>query len=317
VLKSFFEIGEAISDLKFEVKTMKAQGKKPQDFGLMVKNSLDSLLITAPSKMRNAKDYELPISLNESIVETPFLYADYKINQFNIDCILNLVNELNLRKDMLVNKVFKDIDRSFIARLILKIKIPYVNIKFNQDAIADFIMSNDLIAKWDIAFIEGNSNRNDLSLGDIKIKPIIRNYSYDESGTKDVISISQKHRRLGGTGDTKYGLTQDEITKVEELYKNDQNNLNSDGKPKSVGQKAYLKYIEKRNPLLMIYFIDISNESNKHDKITENIFVGFGVAIPKISNSKSKIAKYKINIQKYRELAGLIEGDEDNDEQND
>lgn len=312
---SFSEIGDAIRNLKDEIRLMKAQGKKPIDFGLMVKCSADALLITAPNKMRNAKDYELPISLNESVLETAFLYADKDINKYNLKCVDIMIENIKSTNSNFIDKVFKDVDKNIVANLIKSINIPYVNLKFNQDGITDFILNNQYLLNWDVAFIEGNgSSHKAYYVYNEQIMPVIRNYSVEDMGGKKIISISQKHRRLGGTGDTKYGLSKSDIEYVQAKYDADPNNRKSDGKIKGINQKAYLKYLPKRNPLLMVYFIELVNEEESKNCLYTDIYLGFGIAIPRITDDKSIITKYKINFQKYRELVGLAEED-DNDEQ--
>lgn len=111
-------------------------------------------------------------------------------------------------------------------------------------------------------------------------------------------------RRLGNSSDGQFGLGDSEIEYIK--YKVGKKNLS---------QKAYFDGV-KRNPLLIIYFVElgdyIGNNTPENLEVVEkchnNIYIGFGIGIPSLSNQETKYANYVLNkvaIQK------IFEGDYD------
>ncbi len=306
---AFCEIGEAIDELKSEIRIMKAQGKTPTEFGLKVRTSTDTLLITAPNKMRVATDYIQTVSLSMAVVETPFLSANENTNKENREIILNALYEHNVFNMPMVNRAFKNVPKECVMHIIEKFNIPYLNLKFNSDGLKDFISQSIRLEKWDIAFVSGDEEEKFYITENYHINPVTRDYELRDN----VLWVSKGHRRLGGTGDTKYGLERNEIRDAELAYQND-NPMNIDrDKKKGINQKAYLRYLPNRNPLLMIYVIKLKKNDNSCDiELTKRHYFGLGIAIPKLDDSPSTFAKYKINYTLYKQLAGLDyeEGDE-------
>jgi hypothetical protein len=305
---SFGEIGEAIRDLKEDLKTMRALGKTPDDFGLKVRTSTESLIVTARNKMRTAKDFIYPITLDESIVETPLLYYDDERNLHNRAVVRNMILEAGLQATDYVDSAFHDVDRRHVVRLIKEIKIPYLNIKFNQEAISELIEDNERLDKWDIVFISGGGSEIDV-VDDLSVR-LVERKGQVKSDDQKIISISHGHQRLGTKNDTKNGLSSAEIDHAINEFEQAQSK-DPDAKKRTAGARAFLRYVPERNPLLMIYHVGIKDL----DMIKGKVLIGFGIAIPSLSGDEDGpvYARYKVNIRKYRELLRSIE-EEDDDE---
>ena len=86
----------------------------------------------------------------------------------------------------------------------------------------------------------------------------------------------------------------------------------------SFNQREYFNTGFKRNPLLIIYPVQLSN--NKENIIDQqlekkiesykNLCFGLGVGIPDIEGKGKIIYSYKINLVKYKELIGIDENDD-------
>ena len=64
---------EVLPDLYNQIDTMNKTDLSPIDFGLMIRNDISSLEITARNKMRTSKDYMHPCVIEGHLVETPRL----------------------------------------------------------------------------------------------------------------------------------------------------------------------------------------------------------------------------------------------------
>ena len=130
----------------------------------------------------------------------------------------------------------------------------------------------------------------------------MRQYSVENDGK--ILKMSGSKRRLGTSSDGQFGLGDSEIEEIK--YKVGKKNL---------PQKAYFDGV-KRNPLLTIYFVElgehIGNQTPENKEVVKNcqnnIYIGFGIGIPSLSNQETKYANYVLNkvaIQK------IFEGDYD------
>lgn len=92
------------------------------------------------------------------------------------------------------------------------------------------------------------------------------------------------------------------------------------GEIRPLNQNVFFKpdYFDKtRNPLLVIYPVALKANEDLQQQMaainTENALIGISVGIPAIKGKEAKQYQYKINLIKYRELAGLNEPDETDD----
>lgn len=85
----FDAVLEAIENLKEQFGEMERQGKKPKDFGLMIKESPDTLettmLITARNKMRGTEQIEIRLNYGGVYADTSKLSKDPRVNKENIE----------------------------------------------------------------------------------------------------------------------------------------------------------------------------------------------------------------------------------------
>lgn len=304
-------ISEATDELRYEVKRMRDMNKTPLDFGFRVRNDIDGLLVTARNKMRTAKDFKRNVSLSGEVVETPYVFDDEVKNKINIDNVRLMINKLKENrtvciKDDITNKYgYYNVDKNYITSLLNNVSYPY-NPKFDAESISKFISNYKgfELNKWDIVFISGSGNNKNNVFEGINIKTNMRKYDTKQTPNGKIIRISGSKARLGNPGDPKFGLNFEKIRIAEREFKNQNKNSNS------INNKYYFISEIRRNPLLMIYLIDLKDDKKNTTNIKENI-IGLGIGIPNLTDEATKFAIYKVN-KIYFELS---ENDDYGDEE--
>jgi hypothetical protein len=278
----------------------------PEDFGLKVRNDSEELKITASNKMRNALDHIEQISYWGKVFDTPYLDDDHEKNLRNLELSKQLLNKLisdnyifkreENAKDMFYRS---DIPSDYILSFLKKLSISLHNVHFDTKQIIEFLESCDdqIISKWDVVLIEGERGDELYKIiPGISINPVKR--SFDMVNNR--INIGGRSARLGSPTDARNGLSkqQIEIAKSKAIDNKVWNGISS-----TINQEVWFKFVENRNPLLMIYFIKLASEETS-DK--EQIFIkklngspamGFSIGFPVSKNSyAAKYHKYKVNI---------------------
>jgi hypothetical protein len=299
------EIAENTEDLKRDIHRMREAKLTPEDFGLKVRNDSDELKITANNKMRNAHDHIEQISYWGKVFDTPYLDDDSDKNIRNLECTLQFINKLSNenypfeREENAKDLYFRrDIPSKYIISFLKDLFISTHNIHFETKQIIDFLeKSNELIInKWDIVILEGDRKEKPFKLNqEMSIVPVERSFDM----FKNRINISGRSGRLGSPTDARSGLTKEQI---EFAKSNAEKNDDMKGLS-TVKQEVWFKYVGKRNPLLMIYFIKLINEENS---LPEQTFInnlkgspvmGFSVGFPMNEHSHAaEFHKYKVNI---------------------
>lgn len=295
-------INDSASELKNEVRVMRAKGLTPKDFGLRVLNSHEVLEITAPNKLRHSREVKTVVSLSATVIESPRLKNNSDINSQNLqatDQLFNLLNQKYINvghKKQNIDKpspFFQNIDRSLIIDY-LEHFVPHESNLINATSdIVKFINSLDELMQWDIYFVEGNgSNR---SIGNDYITKSSRSYKLKED---TIVQISGQRNRLGFAGSTKAGLSKNQINEIEENWKYNRKNKNNVG----VSERTYLIGI-KRNPMLMIYYLDLIHSIKSKDAEYDET-VGIALAFPDLDGiveyDKTTMS-YKLNQKAYEE----------------
>ncbi|MEG1008934.1 MAG: Z1 domain-containing protein [Clostridia bacterium] len=305
-------INEASDELLQDVKRMKDMKLTPLAFGFRVRNDIDSLLVTARNKMRTRKEIKMNVSLSGEVIETPFMYNDQSKNDLNFANIKLLIENLasakiSLKRDIQNNKVgFYDIEKEYILKLLYNSDYPSINSHFDPTAVGKFIENykGNELDLWDIVFVSGVGS--EISLNDeIMINQVQRSYDIIPEMEQKFIRINKTKTRLGNPDDPKFGLSKEKELQVEKEFQK----LKSDNKTSSIGNKYYFLPSIKRNPLLMIYLVELKQTSDYTPKVKSPI-VGLGIGIPFLSDEKTKYAIYQVNKIFYN-LGEIDFGDEE------
>lgn len=302
-------ISEATDELREEVKRLRDLEATPLDFGLKVRNDPDiPLIVTARNKMRSAQSKTISKSLSGKAVETPFIYNNARKNDLNLKAVLSLTESIDFgstKNQYAAYSVPKEKVLSFLD----KIEVPSANAQFNPESIAQFIRqyAGSELALWDIAILSGKSeNKYEIS-ENISVLPNIRKFDFLK-GDGSVIRISGSKRRLGSQGNTRFGLTKEQIDLAKKL-------VHDNPERSAVNDDDY--FAIDRKPLLMIYFVEPSQESDKEDLAKLDEFngqplIGFGLGIPKLGNVSTKYIRYQTN-KIHQEFGGIDEYEDEDD----
>ena len=309
-------ISEATDELRRDIKIMRELDKTPLEFGLRVRNDINSLLVTARNKMRTAQAIERVISMSETYLEMTKLYNNDLKNRTNIIAVNNLLASIQYKGKILEsrgkNKGYKDVDKEIIIDFLNNFDSSYANFPFDISTIKEFINNypTSELSTWDVVFINGESKKtfclDKNKENDAFINCVERSYMPRNNGK--LIQMSATKNRLGTANDSKFGLLQSKIDEIENNFRQ-----NFDNKGKAVPQREYFKI--KRNPLLMIYMITLGQ--NKSDETVDikvdEPFVGISIGFPVLPNVSTKFAKYKINIIELRNQREFEEMSSDDD----
>ena len=287
-------ICEATDELLGEVRVMRDKGATPLDFGLKVRNDPDiPLIVTARNKMRTAQQKIINVALSEKAIETPILYNDPMRNNVNLSAVYKLLDRISLTK---FDKQFgaRGVDKAAILELLKNIEVPVSNVRFDPIAVHAFIdqYAGNELDKWDVALISVQNGEPYQLKNGVTINQINRSF---DMPSQDTIRMSKKKSRIGSPSDPRFGLSDTQI----EVLKSRTNYLSSD---------AYFRI--ERNPLLMIYFVNLTAEKNENSDGLADFqgipLVGFGIGIPKLADAETKYIKYQLT-KIYQEFGGIEE----------
>ena len=313
-------ISEATDELREEVKRYEDTGLTPMDFGLRVRSDITSLLVTARNKMRSAESRECVISLSGEVIETAEIYADHEKNENATELIRRFVSDLESAgyKHSSVSFLnersryyYHDIPVKYVLGFLRELDVSPKNAQFNVPAVTNFIVGykGEELKTWDVAFASGNSNHTiDLDFGMTFNYPS-RIFTVENDGK--IIRINGARRRLGASTDGRYGLSEIQMAEYTRL-KGD----------KEFSQRDYFTKLT-RNPLLVIYFVELHAKEDEHNEAIINMIndykgkpvVGFGIGIPTLKDQETKYARYMLSRVAIQQIfEGEFDDDFDDDE---
>lgn len=300
------EIAENTEELKREITRMRDAKSTPEDFGLRVRNDSNDLKITAANKMRNAADHFEQISYWGKVFDTPYLDVELDKNHRNLELSKQFFNKLSdegyqFKKEEIAKNLYfrQDIPSDYIISYLKELTISAHNIHFDTKQILDFLGNCDeeILEKWDVVILEGDRKEDPFKLNpSISIVPVVRSFDM----LKNRINISGRSGRLGSPTDARIGLSTPQIE-----YAKNKAKVNKvwDGFSKTINQEVWFKYVEKRNPLLMVYFIKLKGDENSSEEqsfinnLNGSPVMGFSVGFPINQHSHAaEYHKYKVNV---------------------
>lgn len=135
------EISQSIDQLKKDIRTMGAQGKRPEDYGIRVRNNSSEMGITAANKMRNTKAKIDRKSFYGSVFETPYLHRSLSAVSENIDHTSAFLRELTVaqKDDSVQHPYIRDISARRVFELLQVLNIHEANENFDTKQLCRFI----------------------------------------------------------------------------------------------------------------------------------------------------------------------------------
>ena len=325
-------ISEASAELKREVRRMQLEQRTPADFGLCVRADNATLMVTARNKMKTAIDYTMTVSLSGVIVETPFIHQANGIQQNNLQITMMLLNTLEKngyemimgdKRFALVDKPqFIQVPKTYIVDYLRMYQCHSMNTHFHTKEIVEMIEkdSDGLLDYWDVTIATGTGEKI-FAWENREFRCVRRSFAVrDDVGA---YQMSGSKSRLGNRSYAVGGLSVEEAKKIQKGEEALMLKRFKEVRP--LNQNVFFKadYFEKpRKPLLVIYPVELkakdgdSNDAVIQQRVVQEVktpLIGLSVGIPAARNKETKQYQYKINLIKYRELAGL-DGPEEIDE---
>lgn len=326
----FSAVLAAVDNLKEQFKEMERQRKKPKDFGLMVRETPDTLettlLITARNKQRNSEQIICQLNYGGEYADTSKLLKTPGTNKANYDAFVEFYKTLN----------FADVDGRYMARrvwkheiadFISKLQIHYVNKKFDIQGLSDYIENSDVFEYWDVVIATGDSAMYPDFMGIERLAATTRSFHTANASDK-FIRIGGHNNRVLDPGILDSGFVPRLKKREEMLAAKNAGVKAGEGKYKDLTATDFLK--EREYPLLVIYPIELkvdaseketkarfnsdSDELRKiisdekiaiRDKFDGLPLMAFAVAFPAKESSKKFV--YRANLQKLKELTENLE----------
>lgn len=259
----YYQILQAMNDLKKQIKEMINERKTPEDFGYYIREAENkdeaTILITARNKMRSARNHDVTIRISGDYKETTKL--SLKVANRNSSFIEKWFekNKFLFDNDLLI----KDAPKEVAERLLLE----YVYGSYNQlnPSVSKEALNN--FDKFDIKI--GAKLGASVNFNSIKEKRRTRAFRY----VKEFDLIAFGNSRIGSVRDGQYGLTQQQ-KEVAKSFKT---------------EKEYFSefYSDERNPLIMLFPVSLpepkSTDKASHDfweDHKDDIFWALSLGVP-------------------------------------
>lgn len=230
-LNYYRQIYLATEELKDRLREMNESNRKPIEFGLGVRTSPDSLLITSRNKLGCSEEVTIPTNFDKYFIETRRLEREESQN--NLETVQELYDAIveggctfakTNEKETSYRRLYRNVDKSIVADFLDDFQVHPSQFLLRQfdDAeygLANFIRNNDYekLKEWDVLFygtensadaIENIELDEDFSMG-------FNARSVNESVFKKG-EIQFEKGRIAGSSWEKYPLTEDERKAVKE-----------------------------------------------------------------------------------------------------
>lgn len=244
--KYYKEISDAIESLKTDIVKMGLEKKTPQDYGIRVKDNSDQLGITASNKMRNASKKKDRKSFWGSVCETPYLLSSIKDIANNSLATIDFLNNIppSLRDTNVKNSYFRNVPAKSIISFIERLNLSEYNQNFSKQQILRFLkkqLEKNELTNYDTYVIGGDKRKQFINITPMISIPLVER-GFDLTDDHKIIRISGSRARLGAKEDTTAGLPQSIVSELK-------------AKKPSFTEETFLT--KERNPLLIIYFLDL------------------------------------------------------------
>lgn len=342
-IDSFSAVLAAVDNLKAQFAEMEAQKKSPRDFGLMIRESPDSLettlLVTARNKMRGTEQITCQLNYGGIYADTSKLLKTSAHNADNYKAFKELFASLKF-DDHGNRYMARGVWKQQIADFIAKLKVHYVNKRFDIQGLSEYIADSDIFTQWDVVIATGDSKKYPDFMDIPGLRATTR--SFHTAGASDkFIRIGGNNNRVLDPGILDSGLTHLTKEKRAEILVKKNIARKAAGKPeqKELTATDYLK--EREHPILVIYPIELKTEVSDNEvkarfgSVSEESrsiikaekealynevcgsipLMAFAVAFP--AKESPKKFTYRANLQKLKELTDDLEVTDDEEGEDD
>lgn len=316
----FDAVLDAVEDLKEQFAEMERQDRKPKDYGLMIKESPDTLettmLITARNKMRGTEVIEYRLSYGGVYADTSKLSRDPAVNRHNATALSAFLRRISLYWDGINNLRYMahEVSKYHVAELIRELKIPYINKKFDTEGLSEYIENSTIFPHWDVVIATGDSKGIPNYLGVEGLHAVERSFHIKPNDS--FIRIGGANNRVLEPGILNAGLWLDDDDKKRILK--EKNELHPQDPPYQ--ELTATDYLKRRSvPILVIYPIDLKIKPDDSDYAKKqeikaslgdgNPLLAFAIGFPK--KESAVMVTYRANKVKLDELNANLEIDDE------
>ncbi|WP_311777898.1 Z1 domain-containing protein [Trueperella abortisuis] len=252
-------VADSTADLFDELRNMRQVQRTPKNYGLRIRQSPDSLIVTARNKMGTGTKLPAPIDLNNGFVETIAFDRRGEAVAENRRAVEQLLSAIAHYRDI------DDVD-VFYRQVPPKFVIDFIRLYVNEDArspksqrkpvlnyIDDRMLDGEL-GEWDVLVAKGAGDAVQLSSNVI----VEREIRYPGSDTSaGCLVVGEKHR-LASRGVEKKGLTEEqEQAAVDDFHRDHPDKTNTSDR----------YYRSKRTyPLLIIHPVLMRYTDSQRDR---------------------------------------------------
>lgn len=314
-IERFDAVLDAVEDLKQQFSEMERQNKKPKEFGLMVRESPDTLdttlLITQRNKCKGTETIEIRLNYGGVYADTSKLVAESNLHNYRSFEKIRSKLPFNWDHD---HYIAHEVTKFDIADLIRNLKIPYVNKRFDTEGLSEYIENSTVFPTWDVVIAKGKSKTIKNCFGIDGLNAAERLFTVKNNM---YIAIGSTNNRVLDPNDFNCGLwlDKDEIKR----YLEDKDRLYPKNAPhKNMTAKDYLK---KRDiPILVVYPLDLKAEGNKDkqqikDLLGDKPLLAFAIGFPNKESEERLV--YRANRIKLDQLIKDIEVDDEEEGEDD
>ncbi len=314
---------DAVADLKIQFAEMERRGKTPKDFGLMVKESPDTLettlLVTSRNKMYNSEEVVYHLNYGGVPADTSKFEPDASVNRKNIAAFNEFFSKIRVLPGAFVfseneRYMASGVSKYDVAEFIRSLKISHHNKKFEVNGLSEYIEQSDIFPYWDVVVATGSQDASTSFLEAISLpqgfKVPLRRFTYEDG----LMRVGGANNRILDPGifDAGLNLTSEDKEKILEKRRQD-----DPGKPHNyLTATDYLRIREL--PILVVYPLKLEGTNQESVELYQKIFgadvpvLGFAIGFP-AKESKQRV-KYRINKIKLDELNRGVEIDDDEEE---
>lgn len=212
-------VADSTADLFDELRNMRQVQRTPKNYGLRIRQSPDSLIVTARNKMGTGTKLTAPIDLNNGFVETIAFDRRNDVIQENKLAVCELLSKISdyRTEGLFYHRVPTDIVIGFLGKYINEdARSPKSQIKPVLNYIDDRMLDGEL-ELWDVLVAEGDGGEIELADG-VYARREIRYPGSDTSS--ECLVVGEKHR-LASRGVEAKGLDEEQLQDAEDDFKND------------------------------------------------------------------------------------------------
>jgi len=326
-IMNFRAVIDAVEDLKMQFREMIVKKKKPDDFGLMVRESPDtletSLLITSRNKMYNSGKIVRVLNYGGTYADTSKLFCSKDVNADNRIIVQQLIDDCSAEGISITDyyapnsgigrKMIRNVPRRIIASNIKKLQIPFENTKFDVDNLSAYIKDSEAFPVWDVVFASGDSTE----ITYLGQNAVIR--SFRKSVSDKFIRIGDANNRIIDPGIFVSGLDAEQIG-IAKHHCEERRERQGKSREGAITVPDYLA-VQSRNPLLVIYPIQLKLPKDKPTSEEEQVVKLFGREVPVFgfavgfpSKESADKLTYRANKRKIQEIEASREEPEVDEE---